>query len=54
MKVGFKIKSDTQYINHSISKSTIAPNYPEIRYEVRYFNKIIEELSIIYARLINR
>ena len=54
LKVGFKINSDTHNITHSNSKLTIATNYPEFRIEVRYFNKIIKELSNIYARLINR
>ena len=31
---------------------TITPNFPEFGIEFRYFNKIVKELSIIYARLI--
>ena len=30
------------------------PNYPEFGIEVRYINKIMKELSVIYARLINQ
>ena len=54
MKKGFKIKLDTHHINHATSKSTITPIYPEFGIEVRYINKIINELSVIYARLINQ
>ena len=54
LKVGFKINLDTHHINHANSKLTITPNYPEFGIEVRYINKIIKELSVIYARLINQ
>ena len=33
---------------------TITPNVPEFGIEFRYINKIVEELSVIYARLINQ
>ena len=33
---------------------TIAPNFPEFRIEFRYVKKILKELSLIYARLINQ
>ena len=54
LRVGFKINSDGHHINHAISKLNITPNYPEFRIEVRYINKIMKELSVIYARLINQ
>ena len=54
LRVGFNIKLDSHHINHANSKSTISPNYPEFGIEVRYINKIIKELSVIYARLINQ
>ena len=54
LKVGFKIILDSHHINHANSKLTIIPNYPEFGIEVRYIKKIIKELSIIYARLINQ
>ena len=54
LKVGFKINLDTHHINHASSTLTITPNYPEFGIEVRYINKIIKELSVIYARLINQ
>ena len=53
-KVGFKINLDSHHIDHAISKLTITPNYPEFGIEVHYINKIIKELSVIYARLINQ
>ena len=49
LKVGFKINLDSHHINHLNSKLTIIPNYPEFGIEVRYINKILKELSIIYA-----
>ena len=30
------------------------PNYPELGIEIRYINKILNEMSTIYARLINQ
>ena len=54
MKVGFKINLDSHHIIHGNSKLTFAPNYQEFGIEVRYNNKIIRELSVFYARLINR
>ena len=49
LKVGFTINLDNYHINHANSKLTITPNHPEFGIEVRYINKIIKELSIIYA-----
>ena len=54
LRVGFKINLDSHHINHLNSKLTITPNHPEFGIEVRYINKIMKELSIIYARLINQ
>ena len=54
LRVGFKINLDSHHINHAISKLTIVPNYLEFGIEVRYFNKIMKELCIIYTRLINQ
>ena len=53
LRVRFKIDLDSHHINHLNSKLTIIPNYPEFEIEIRYNNKIIKELSSIYARLIN-
>ena len=33
---------------------TITPDFPEIAIEFRYINKIVKELSVIYARIINQ
>ena len=54
LKVGFKINLDSHHINHANSKLTTIPDYPEFGIEVRYINKVIKELSVIYARLINQ
>ena len=54
LKVGLKINLDSHNINHLNSKLTITPNHPEFGIEVRYINKIMKELSVIYARLINQ
>ena len=53
-KVGFKIDLDSHHINHANSKLTITPNYPEFGIDVRYINKIMKELYVIYARLLNQ
>ena len=53
LKVGFTITLESHHINHANSELTITPNYPEFQIEVRYFFKIMKELSIIYNRLIN-
>ena len=52
--MGFKITLDIHHINHANSKKTIIPNFPEFGIEVRYINKIMKELSGIYAGLINQ
>ena len=54
LQVGFKINLDSHHINHGNSKITIAPNYPEFGIENHYSNKIMEDLSVNYARLINQ
>ena len=54
LKVGFKINLDSHHINHDNSKLTIIPYHPEFGIEFRYINKIMKELSVIYARLINQ
>ena len=54
LKVGFKIKLDSHHINHANSNLTIIPIFSEFAVEVRYINKIIKQLSVIYARLINQ
>ena len=54
LRVGFKINLDSHKLHQTISKLNIIPNHPEFGIEVRYFNKIMKELSVIYARLINK
>ena len=54
LQVGFKINLDSHNINHANSKLTITPKHTEFGIEFRYINKIIKELSTIYARLINQ
>ena len=54
IRVGLKIELDSHNINHANSKLNIKPIYPEFGLEVCYINKILEELSISYARLINQ
>ena len=54
LRVEFKITLDSHHINHANSKLTITPNYAEFGIEVRYINKVIKELSVIYARFTNQ
>ena len=53
LKVGFKMNLGSHPISHANSKLAITPNYPEFGIEVRYINKIMKDLSVIYARLKN-
>ena len=54
LKIGFNITLETHHINHDNSKLNIKANYPEFRIEVRCNNKILKELSINFARLLNQ
>ena len=54
LKVGFKVNLDSHNLHHTNFKLTIMPNYPELGIELRYINKIMKELAMIYARLINQ
>ena len=54
LQVGFKINLDSHNLHHTNSKLTIIPNHPEFGIEVRFINKIMKELSVIYARLKNQ
>ena len=54
LKVAYKINLDNHNINHAISKLTITPTFQEFGIEFRFINKILKELSVIYARLINQ
>ena len=54
LQIGFKINLDCHNLHHANSKLTIIANYPEFGIEFRYINKIMRELAMIYARLINQ
>ena len=54
LKVGFKINLDSHNLHHANSKLTITPYHPEFGIEFRYVNKIMKDLAVIYARLINQ
>ena len=54
LKNGFKINLESHNISHANSILTIIPKFPEFGIEFRYINKIVKELSVIYARLINQ
>ena len=54
LKIGFKINLESHNISHANSISSILPKFPEYGIEFRYINKIVKELSNIYARLINQ
>ena len=54
LQFGFEINQDSHHINHAISKLTILPNYLEFGIELRYIKKIMKELAMIYARLIDQ
>ena len=54
LKNGFKVNLESHNISHANSILTITPKFPEFGIEFRYINKIVKELSVIYARLINQ
>ena len=54
LKVAYKINLDSHHINHLNSKLTITSNFENIGIEFRFINKIMREMAIIYARLINQ
>ena len=54
LKIGSKINLDSHIISHKNSILAFTPNFPEFGIKFRYINKIIKELSVIYARLINQ
>ena len=54
LKVGFKVILDSHNLHHTNSELTITPNHPDFGIDFRYINKIMKELAITYARLINQ
>ena len=54
LETGFKIDLESHNFSHANSILSILPKFPEFGIELRYINKIVKELSDIYARLINQ
>ena len=54
LQVSFTINLDSHKINHKNSILTFQPNFPELKIEFRYNDKIPREMANIYARLINQ
>ena len=54
LKIGVKIILESHNFSHANSILSISPKSPEYGIEFRYINKIVKELSVIYARLINQ
>ena len=54
LKIGFKIDLESHNFSHAKSILSILPKFPEYGIEFRYINKIVKELSVIYARLRNQ
>ena len=54
LKVGYKIILDSHNLHHTNSNLTVTPTFPKFGIEFRFINKIMEELAVIYARLINQ
>ena len=54
LKIGFKINVESHNINQANSILIITPNFPEFKVDFRFINKIIKELSVIYAKLRNQ
>ena len=54
LKVAYKINLDSHHINHLNSKITNTSIFENTGIEFRFINKIMREMSTIYARLINQ
>ena len=54
LKVAYKVNLHSHNLHHTNSKLTITPTFPEFGIEFRFFIKIMKEISVIYARLINQ
>ena len=50
----FKINLESHSINHANSFLNIESNFSDKGMETRYINKILREMAIVYARLINQ
>ena len=54
LQVAYKINLDSHNLHHANSKLTISSNFENTGIEFRFIKKIMREMSIIYARLINQ
>ena len=54
LKVAYKINLESHHNNHLNSNLTITSNFENTGIEFRFNNKIMRDMSIIYARLINQ
>ena len=54
LDVGFNITLESHHINHANSILTFKPKYPEFRIEIPNITKIMKELSIFCASLLNQ
>ena len=54
LKVAYKINLDSHNLHHTNSRVTITPTFRDSWIEFRFINKIMKELSINYARLMNQ
>ena len=54
LRIGFNIKIGSHHINQDNSKTLIKPNFPAFDIKFRYINKVFEQMSINFARLMNQ
>ena len=54
LKVALKINLDSHNLHHTNSKLTMTPTFQEFGIDFRFINKIMKELAMIYAKLINQ
>ena len=54
LQVGFSITLEKHHFSHANSKIFIKPNFHQLGIEIRNIKKIIKELYVFYARLLNQ
>ena len=54
LKIAYKINLGSHNLHHTNSKLTITPDFPGFGIEFRFINKIMKELAVSYARLLNQ
>ena len=54
LQIGFNITLKSHQTNHANSDLIFKPSFPGFRIEVRYINKMVKQLSVIYARILKR